>query len=95
MVNVSLSDVLVADEMLSSSDSLSRLGHYVAILDCDWTSVVKNATELRNDVDETLEVSANSFHIVLVVKRQSVFIGHQRQGIILWSKGRTGLKKAI
>ena len=47
---------LVAEEQLSKSDSILRLGHYVTVLENDWTSVDKSATELRNDLDETLEV---------------------------------------
>lgn len=46
----------VVEEKLSTLDSLSRLGHYVSVLDCDCTAVVKDATNLRNDIDETLEV---------------------------------------
>jgi len=48
--------IQVAEDKLSTLDSLSRLGHYVIILDSDWSTVVKDATELRNDIDETLEV---------------------------------------
>jgi len=46
----------VAEEKLSTLDSVARLGHYVSVLDSDWTNVEKNTTQLRNDLDEALEV---------------------------------------
>ena len=46
----------VAEEKLNEMDSLSRLGHYVAVLENSWTSVDQNATDLLNDLDEALEV---------------------------------------
>ena len=51
-----VSVIEVAEDKLSTLDSLSRLGHYIIVLDSDWSTVVKDATELRNDIDETLEV---------------------------------------
>jgi len=47
---------IVTEERLSTLDSLSRLRHYVAMLNADWTSLVQNATKHRNDLDEALEV---------------------------------------
>jgi len=46
----------VDEDELSKSDSVSRLGHYVVVLENNWTSVDNSATELHNELDETLEV---------------------------------------
>jgi len=52
----------VAEEDLSALDSVSRLAHYVCVFENKWTSVDKGATELRNELDETLEVCYTSFN---------------------------------
>ena len=46
----------VAEQKLSTLDSLSRLGHYVTELEADWSNVVQMATQHHNDLDEALEV---------------------------------------
>jgi len=46
----------VDEEKLATLDSLLRLAHYVAVLDADWTRVVHDATQHRNNLDEALEV---------------------------------------
>jgi len=46
----------VAEQKLGTLDSLLRLGHYVAVLDADWSNVIQTSTQHRNDLDEALEV---------------------------------------
>jgi len=51
-------------DKLSTVDSTTRLGHYVAVLASSWTSVVDDATELHNELDETLEVQTGLLDII-------------------------------
>ena len=53
--------VIVDESVLSSLDPLSRLAHYVAVLSCNWSNVNENATRLRDDVDEAVEVRRRLF----------------------------------
>jgi len=53
--------VIVDESLLSLLDPLSRLAHYVAVLSCNWSNVNENATRLRDDVDEAVEVRRRLF----------------------------------